>query len=216
MSDPCGPHAVCNAIGDEYTCQCLPEMMNRPPNCRPECTIDTHCPSETLCINYHCKDPCAIGICGTDAECHVQNHKPLCTCPPNYEGDPYIECTLIGLNVNQTDNVMPCHPNPCIAVENTMCVDQNGVGTCVCLPNFYRHLAKDGDCMPKCSTHTDCPSNGACIQNECHDPCKNICAANADCHITTSRIAICTCQSGYSGDAYRNCTKIEQLCKYFG
>lgn len=214
MSYPCGPNAECIVNGDEYTCKCLPEMINRPPNCRPECSIDLHCPDETLCINHQCKDPCAIGICGTDAECKCINHKPLCECPENYDGDPYIECILNGSDANQTMDFMPCDPNPCIGVENTMCIEQNDVGTCVCLPNFYGDPEKDGGCMPKCTEHTDCPPNRACIQRECVDPCENVCPENSDCHITSNRMAMCACKSGYTGDAYRNCTKIEQKSKF--
>lgn len=211
MSDPCGPHSECNANGVEYTCKCLSEMINRPPNCRPECSTDSHCPDETLCINYRCRDPCAIGICGTAAECNVLNHKPICKCPTHYDGDPYIECIL-----NQANRSTPCEANPCNGVKNTMCVDQNGVGTCVCLPNFYRDSEKGGDCMPTCAEHTDCPLNHSCIQSECRDLCKDICPENADCHITSNRVATCTCKLGFTGDSYRNCTKIVQSGKNFG
>lgn len=188
-------------------------MINRPPNCRAECSIDSHCPDETLCINHHCKDPCLIGICGLDAECRVINHKPLCDCPENYDGDPYIECILNGMDANQTNDFMPCDPNPCAGIENTMCIEQNGMGTCVCLPNYYGDPEKESGCMPKCTEHMDCPANRACIQRKCRDPCENVCPENADCHITANRMAMCACKSGYTGDAYRNCTKIEQKCK---
>lgn len=214
MSYPCGPNAECIADGDEYTCKCLPEMINRPPNCRAECSIDLHCPDETLCINHHCKDPCAIGICGTDAECRVINHKPSCQCPENYDGDPYIECIMNGIDANQTNDFMPCEPNPCAGLENVMCIEQNGMGTCVCLPNHYGDPEKDGGCMPKCAEHTDCPPKQACVKRKCEDPCENVCAENADCHVTTSRMAMCACKSGFTGDAYQNCTKIEQKGKF--
>lgn len=224
MSSPCGPNAECNfENGEEYTCSCLPDMMNRPPNCRPECSDNLHCPDDTLCINHHCKDPCEIGICGTDADCRVVNHKPMCECPENYSGDPYVECILNGMDANKTSSVhakyeqtsdfMPCDPNPCAGIENAMCIEQNDMGTCVCLPNFYGDPEKDGGCMPKCKEYTDCPSNQACIQSECHDPCEDVCPDSADCHITANRMAKCVCKVGFTGDAYRNCTKIEQNCR---
>lgn len=205
---------MCFANGEEYTCKCLPEMLNRPPNCHAECSIDLHCPDEMLCINYRCRDPCAVGICGTEADCRVINHTPLCECPENFSGDPYIECISNGMmNTDQMNYFMACDPNPCTGVENAMCIEQNGMGTCVCLPNYYGDPKKPDGCMPKCTEHADCPSNMTCIRNECHDACENFCPENADCHITANHI-VCTCKAGFTGDANRNCTKIEQTCKF--
>lgn len=216
MLNPCGPHAECeyNEKNNDYLCKCLNGMLNRPPNCRPECSNNSHCPDEMLCVNHHCKDPCAIGLCAVTANCTVVNHKPLCACPEHYEGDPYVECTLSILQSRKSNDLAPCDPDPCIGVENTMCVDKNGVGTCVCLPNFYRASKYDVGCKSQCARHTNCPQNHLCIQNECRDPCKAICPENADCHITTNRIAVCTCKSGFTGDAYQNCTKVQQPRKF--
>lgn len=216
MNDPCGPNAECEFSNNgEYKCRCLSGMINHPPNCRPECSINSHCPGEMLCINYHCKDPCAIGVCGTGAECTILNHKPLCTCPNDYDGDPYNECVPNASNANETNVFTPCDPDPCTDFANTMCVDQNGVGICVCLPNFYRNSENDDACIPKCSRHVDCPLNHVCIQSECHDPCKAICPENAECHIAKTQIAICTCKSGYTGDPYQNCVKIQREFLFF-
>lgn len=67
--------------------------MGSPPNCRPECTINSDCPSNKACMNQKCRDPCP-GSCGLGANCAVLNHIPICTCPEGYTGDPFANCYL--------------------------------------------------------------------------------------------------------------------------
>lgn len=43
-----------------------------------------------------CRDPCP-GTCGQNAECHVVNHLPVCTCLYGYNGDPFKYCSVIVL-----------------------------------------------------------------------------------------------------------------------
>jgi hypothetical protein len=38
-------------------------------------------------------DPCP-GACGLNAECHVVNHGPSCSCLPGYIGNPLSACSL--------------------------------------------------------------------------------------------------------------------------
>lgn len=173
-----------------------------------------NCIFSFLGVNHRCTDPCAIGICGTDADCHVVNHKPLCECPENHSGDPYVECILNDMDANQTIDFMPCDPNPCTGIQNAMCIEQNGMGTCICAATYFGDPEKESGCIPKCKEHADCPLNRACMQNECRDPCDGVCPGNADCHIMANRMATCMCKAGHTGDAYRNCTKIEQKCKF--
>lgn len=59
-------------------------------------------------------------------------------------------------------------------------------------------------CRPECVRNSDCPSNKACQQQKCRDPCPGTCGTNADCRVTT-HIPTCTCRSGYTGDPYRYC-----------
>lgn len=40
-----------------------------------------------------CKDPC-VGSCGFNAECHVYNHIPQCTCPQGHIGNPFVSCHI--------------------------------------------------------------------------------------------------------------------------
>lgn len=152
------------------------------------------------CVEQRCIDPCSAGVCGLNAECRVDNHTPICECPKNSTGDPFMECSPQKI----VSEVNPCNPNPC--GMNTKCREENGVASCLCLSDFYGNPEKG--CMPKCSANNDCPSNFMCIQNECHNPCPGICPKNSEC-LMENHLPTCTCKEGFTGDAYQNCTKIE-------
>ena len=59
--------------------------------CKPECVLNTECPTTQACINQKCVDPCP-GTCGLNAECRVAIHRAVCTCIRGYEGDPFRQC----------------------------------------------------------------------------------------------------------------------------
>lgn len=91
MPSPCGPNSQCRDIGAAPSCSCLPNYVGSPPNCRPECTINSECPSNQACIREKCRDPCP-GSCGVSANCQVMNHIPVCSCIEGYTGDPFSNC----------------------------------------------------------------------------------------------------------------------------
>ena len=66
-------------------------MTGSPPNCRPECYINSDCPSDKACISRKCQDPCP-GLCGFNAYCRVRNHIPICVCDRGHIGDPFSQC----------------------------------------------------------------------------------------------------------------------------
>lgn len=92
---PCGPNAECN----DGICTCLPEYYGDPYNgCRPECVLNTDCPSNKACVRNKCIDPCP-GTCGQNALCNVINHTPMCSCPAGTSGNALIICqTVTGTN----------------------------------------------------------------------------------------------------------------------
>lgn len=100
------------------------------------------------------------------------------------------------------EQITPCEPNPC--GSNAVCREQNGIGSCQCLPEYY------GDpyqaCRPECIRNSDCPTTKACTQNKCTDPCPGTCASNALCSVT-NHIPTCSCLPGYIGDPYRYCQR---------
>lgn len=93
VPSPCGANAECRDIGGSPSCSCLANYIGSPPNCRPECVINPECASSKACIREKCIDPCP-GSCGTNAQCSVINHTPICTCFEGYSGDPFTSCQL--------------------------------------------------------------------------------------------------------------------------
>lgn len=91
VPSPCGPNSECRDIGGSPSCSCLPNYISSPPNCRPECTINSECSTNLACIREKCSDPCP-GSCGVGAQCNVLNHTPICTCLEGYTGDPFTNC----------------------------------------------------------------------------------------------------------------------------
>lgn len=157
-----------------------------------------------VCINQKCKDPCP-GLCGENAECRVVSHTPLCICSVGFTGDPFIQCNKEKHEVLDTTN--PCNPSPCGAYAT--CREQNGAGSCQCLPDYFGNPYEG--CRPECILNSDCPSNMACIQNKCKDPCPGSCAPNAECK-TLNHLPSCNCLNRYTGDPYRFCN-LYQLSK---
>ena len=91
---PCGSNAVCNNRQRAAACQCIPEYFGDPyVACRPECVVNSDCPSNKACQRNKCIDPCP-GTCGINALCQVRSHIPTCTCIEGYIGDPFTECRL--------------------------------------------------------------------------------------------------------------------------
>lgn len=94
VPSPCGPNSQCKVAGTQAACSCIQNYKGRPPNCRPECTLNAECPSNLACKNEQCIDPCP-GSCGTNALCSVVTHNSVCTCVVGYEGDPTTNCIPI-------------------------------------------------------------------------------------------------------------------------
>lgn len=91
VPSPCGPNSVCRTSARTPICSCSTGYIGRPPNCRPECTINAECAGNLACVNERCVDPCP-GSCGYHAQCAVVSHSPVCTCESGYSGDPFIGC----------------------------------------------------------------------------------------------------------------------------
>lgn len=91
---PCGPNSQCRVSNGQSICSCLPEYNGSPPNCRPECVVSAECPVDKICKNQKCISPCP-GPCGSNTDCRVINHSPICTCQNRYTGDPFSRCYII-------------------------------------------------------------------------------------------------------------------------
>lgn len=88
---PCGPYSKCRPLNGHAVCTCLDMCVGSPPNCRPECIVNSDCRYDKACIDQKCQDPCQ-GMCGIDARCLVVNHNPICSCLLGYTGDPFVRC----------------------------------------------------------------------------------------------------------------------------
>lgn len=91
VPSPCGSYSECRDIGGSPSCSCRPSYIGSPPNCRPECVIHQECASHQACMREKCRDPCP-GSCGTNAQCQVVAHVPICSCLPGYTGDSFTGC----------------------------------------------------------------------------------------------------------------------------
>merc|ERR1711973_258561 len=91
--DPCGAGAECLRRGQQAQCQCPAGFKGDPyVFCkRGDCEYDSDCASSLACFDFNCRDPC-IGTCGRNANCEVRNHRPICSCPQGFTGDPLAAC----------------------------------------------------------------------------------------------------------------------------
>lgn len=91
---PCGANAVCREQNGAGSCSCIEDHFGDPyMGCRPECIMNSDCPSSKACLRNKCVSPCP-GTCATNAECKVLNHIPQCYCIPGYTGDPFTYCSI--------------------------------------------------------------------------------------------------------------------------
>jgi len=91
--DPCGAGAECIRNGRQAVCQCPAGFKGDPYSfCkRGDCEYDYECSSSLACFDFNCRDPC-IGTCGQNANCEVRDHRPICSCPEGFTGDPLAGC----------------------------------------------------------------------------------------------------------------------------
>lgn len=100
----------------------------------------------------------------------------------------------------------PCNPNPCGV--NTICKVSRKKASCSCMPSFLGN-PKEG-CHAECVLNSDCPKTKACVNQKCVEPCTTAtCGINAECSVH-EHTPICHCISGYTGDAFLQCSKISE------
>lgn len=200
---PCGANAICREQNNAGSCTCIADYIGNPyEGCRPECVLNSDCPSNKACISNKCKDPCP-GTCGQNAECQVVNHLPSCTCIPGYTGDPFRYCSVIPSPKEEPlPPSNPCQPSPC--GPNSQCRENNGQAICSCLPNY---IGSPPGCRPECTVSSECPQDKACVNQKCVDPCPGTCGLNAKCNVI-NHSPICSCSPGHTGDPFTRCYPI--------
>lgn len=206
VPSPCGPNSACRAVGNTPACSCQPGYLGVPPSCRPECVSNSECSQSMACVNQRCKDPCA-GVCGEGAVCRVVNHNPICNCPRDMTGDPFVRCQRLPVVVEQPvikEPVNPCVPSPC--GPNSQCQVVSGQAKCECQANM---IGVAPNCRPECVVNSDCPSDRACIAQRCKDPCDGTCGSNSQCRVIGHN-PVCSCLPSYTGDPFRNCVPVQR------
>lgn len=109
------------------------------------CLSDEECSDNEACLNGKCASPCT---CGVNAICEVVFHKPICTCPPGYIGNPSSRCE---------PPLNPCEPNPCGV--NAFCELDNGNPICYCPKGLT------GNPFKNCSKYIKSPTEFHCVAN---------------------------------------------------
>ena len=132
----------------------------------------------------------------------MSNHNPICSCPKEWRGDPYIRCEKAPLPPPRP--VDPCNPSPC--GTNTQCTVLPGSGAvCECMADYQGDPFSE--CKPECILSSDCASHLACIDMKCRDPCTpGTCGYNADCTVRQHN-PICSCKPGYIGNPFESCKR---------
>jgi hypothetical protein len=195
---PCGSFSTCRTVNEQAICSCLPGYIGSPPSCRPECVVSSECPLEKACVNQKCINPCPEP-CAQGANCQVINHSPICSCPPQYTGDPFYRCYKVEKIEQPPEYRNPCVPSPCGPFSE--CKEINGVAACSCQVGY---IGSPPSCRPQCTINQDCRTDQACIQNKCRDPCDGTCGVNAECR-TMNHNPQCHCLPGYEGNPFFEC-----------
>lgn len=107
------------------------------------------------------------------------------------------------------ETITPCVPSPC--GPNAICREQNGAGSCSCLPDYLGNPYEG--CRPECILNSDCSPNKACVRNKCVDPCPGTCGQNADCQVI-NHLPSCICRAGFTGDPFNFCSLVPSECKH--
>lgn len=198
-----------------------------------ECKTDNDCPYDKSCINEYCLNPCTTHLCGRGAECFVQSHFPQCRCPLGTQGNPQVACITGVCQYNED-----CADHEACDRLNRICrpVCDSGVcaNTAICTgrrhqPECTCPAGNTGDpyvqCSliplpipvePECRNDADCPSQLACINAHCQNPCSqpDVCSLDQQCRILDTlplRTIICQCLPDTIVDANGRCRNIIQI-----
>ncbi|KAI2804698.1 hypothetical protein BLOT_003686 [Blomia tropicalis] len=213
LPNSCGLNALCQPFNHKPRCECVENYRGNPfEHCEPipddyceqdqvcslgkicennqcidGCRNDANCRFEESCINKQCRNPCTLfGACGQNALCKPLNHDRVCTCIPDFTGDPRIQC----------ERIIP--PPEC--TSDSQCPQE--------------HMCQNQRCIYGCRSSFNCPSDKTCINEKCLSPCvqSGACGANALC-TSSNHVAVCNCPSGFRGDPLSECKEIPPECR---
>ena len=227
VANPCGTNADCLVSQHLAQCRCRFGYTGDPyvaclPFEPPECVQDKDCPTDEVCLEEKCINPClTLNPCVAPATCKLVDTMPIrtmvCICPDGYVTDDNGGCrTLPPIKSGcEADDECPqveacinavCR-DPCGCGLNARCDIVNHRPVCICEPGFY------GDpevaCLALgCQSDSECKETHACRSGECTPVCGPDglpCGGNADCTGIAHK-PICTCPVGLDGDPYLTCS----------
>jgi hypothetical protein len=222
---PCSAPARCTVVPDSLPvrtmiCKCPEGYVSSgngvcktiPPFTKVGCVADTECPSDKACFNSVCRDPCN---CGTNADCRVAEHRPICTCKVGFEGNPEIQCTRVGcLSDDECSGKDACLNQHCVPVckatscgDGAICYGVSHKPICECPPGFQGN-PKVACTAVGCRSDSECPSDKACYNAQCQSPCAidDPCIAPSKCLVYDHK-ADCSCPPGFLGNKKLGCEK---------
>lgn len=212
--EPCQRPAICEVTPTSpvrtMLCICPDGYVSRGKGgCKPTpgikevggCISDSDCPADKSCLNSVCRDPCN---CGLNAECRIKDHKPVCTCRQGFEGNPEFECSKIECSINSDcPGTHVCRNQLCIPAcqgeqcgSNAQCLAIEHRAVCECIPGHGGNARIA--CTPLgCRSDDECPTDKACVNGKCNDPCTTtaLCAQDELCKVYHHRPQ-CACPPG--------------------
>lgn len=229
---PCHATAICEAAPTGYICKCPAGQIGDPvvEGCRPEGNCpngDRDCPSQSICQSGKCINPC-ISACNGNANCIVENRKPICSCPLRFQLDVDGKSCIRTISTCKSD--LDCTGAACINGQcQSVCRSNNdcspnekciqSVCTTSCVSNSQcldKQACVNGMCLIGCRSNKNCESNEACINSKCQNPCENgaVCGPNALCDCI-DHSTICKCPAGFEGNPIpeQGCIRIPSGCK---
>ena len=160
----CGVNAVCIAEDHKAICQC-------PPGLRPNPVPDVECVAVEACHPDSCH-PTALCVAGP-------TNNPVCQCPPNHVGDPYVNgCQPEGHCSSPKDCPVHsvCHEHRCInpcenaCGPNAFCEIVNDQPSCKCIHRFVPSSSgPEHGCVRGtnyCTVDAQC-EDSYCIDGQC-------------------------------------------------
>lgn len=185
------------------------------------CREDSDCHQTLHCdTNGQCTDPCEnpTYVCEGNKRCETRRHRPVCVCKAGFIVNEYGEliCAPETRECHRDDEcasnkgciegrcVNPCAENarrgrPCPSDKQCQVVDRKAV--CVCMKDCHPSLSI-------CLRDTGCPSDKACRNYQCVNPCDQAtCAANSPCYVEDHKPICKFCPPGFVADARNGCLK---------
>lgn len=163
--------------------------------CVPGCNNNRDCGDDMVCSLRKCVKVCNENSCGKNAICLANRHRPICSCPSGFSGDPKTECKQYECTKNndcaadesctkegKCKNVCS---NACGA--NAICRPENRIPQCACPPDYI------GNPKIECSK----PAAGSCLRNPC--------GISARCRDLDDGSYECTCPPGCAGNPQKQC-----------